>query len=129
MRIVLHDERTGKEDIYAYEGGLSAFVEYLNQNKTTVNKIMHFNTMREDGTSVEGTYKLNDGSSVDVDHKFAPVSSEVYYIVPDKCTECMGFHEEPQCAEVCPVDCCIPDDNHVESDDQLAAKKTFMHLD
>jgi ferredoxin len=35
---------------------------------------------------------------------------EVYYIVPGKCTECKGFHDEPQCAAVCPVDCCIPDD-------------------
>ena len=61
VRIVLHDERTAKEDVYAYEGGLSAFVEYLNQNKTTVNKIMHFNTMREDGTSVEVALQWNDG--------------------------------------------------------------------
>jgi DNA gyrase subunit B len=61
VRIVLHDERTGKEDVYAYEGGLSAFVEYLNQNKTTVNKIMHFTTMREDGISVEVALQWNDG--------------------------------------------------------------------
>ena len=60
VRIVLHDERTGKEDVYAYEGGLSAFVEYLNQNKTTVNKIMHFTTMREDGISVEVAMWWND---------------------------------------------------------------------
>ncbi|MDA7741547.1 ferredoxin, partial [bacterium] len=37
--------------------------------------------------------------------------------------------EEPQCAEVCPVDCCVPDEDHEETDDQLMAKKTFMHLD
>ena len=28
----------------------------------------------------------------------------------DKCTECKGFHEEPQCAAVCPVECCVPDE-------------------
>ena len=39
-----------------------------------------------------------------------PVSDEYYFIAPDKCTECIGFHEEPQCAAVCPVDCCVPDD-------------------
>ena len=39
-----------------------------------------------------------------------PISDEFYFISPDKCTECKGFHEEPQCAAVCPVDCCVPDD-------------------
>ena len=82
----------------------------------------------KDGTSVEGTYKLNDGSSVDVDHKFAPISSEVYYIVPDKCTECKGFHDEPQCAAVCPVDCCIKDEDVVETNDQLLDKKASLHI-
>ena len=53
---------------------------------------------------------------------------DVYYIVTDKCTECVGFHDEPQCAAVCPVDCCIDDENHRESKDELLAKKTFMHL-
>jgi DNA gyrase subunit B len=61
VRIVLHDERSGKEEAYAYDGGLSAFVEYLNTNKTTVNKIMHVSTEREDGTSVEVALQWNDG--------------------------------------------------------------------
>ena len=61
VRIVLHDERSGKEEVYAYDGGLSAFVEYLNTNKTTVNKIMHFSSEREDGTSVEVALQWNDG--------------------------------------------------------------------
>ena len=61
VRIVLHDERSGKEEVYAYEGGLRAFVEFLNTNKSTVNKIMHFNTDREDGTSVEVALQWNDG--------------------------------------------------------------------
>lgn len=53
-------------------------------------------------------------------------SSEVYYIVPDKCTECKGFHDEPQCAAVCPVDCCLPDPNNVETEVQLLQKKDFL---
>lgn len=61
VRIVLADERSGKEEVYAYEGGLRAFVEFLNTNKTTVNKIMHFDTQREDGTSVEVALQWNDG--------------------------------------------------------------------
>ena len=38
-----------------------------------------------------------------------------------------GFHEEPQCAAVCPVDCCIDDDDNVETEEELLAKKDWMH--
>lgn len=50
-------------------------------------------------------------------------SDEFFYIVPDKCTECKGFHDEPQCAAVCPVDCCVDDPDHVETEEELLAKK------
>ena len=40
-------------------------------------------------------------------------SDEFFYIVTSKCTECIGFHDEPQCAAVCPVDCCVDDENIV----------------
>ena len=81
-----------------------------------------------DGTSVKGEVNMLDGSSVDAAAKHGPVSEDIYYIVPDKCTECVGFHEEPQCAAVCPVDCCLPDPEHEENEDQLLAKKAKMHL-
>lgn len=81
-----------------------------------------------DGTTLKGEYILMDGSSVDVGKKINPVSDEYYYIVSDKCTECTGFHEEPQCAAVCPVDCCVPDPDIVETEDELLAKKEKLHL-
>ena len=81
-----------------------------------------------DGTAVTGEYQLQDGSITTADAKHAPVAVDIYYIVPDKCTECQGFHEEPQCAAVCPVDCCVPDENHVETPEELLAKKDKMHL-
>ena len=56
------------------------------------------------------------------------VSDEIYYIVPDKCTECKGFHDEPQCAAVCPVDCCVDDPDHEETEEHLLGKKDSMHL-
>jgi len=46
----------------------------------------------------------------------------IYYINPDKCTECVGHYETPQCVEVCPVDCIPLDPDHKESREQLQAK-------
>src|SRR5690606_30879433 len=82
----------------------------------------------QDGTSVKGTFKLEDGTTTDVATRHKPISDEVYYIVPDKCTECVGFHEEPQCAAVCPVDCCVPDPDRKETETQLLEKKSSLHI-
>ncbi len=61
VKILLKDERTGEKDKFEYDGGLKAFVEFLNTNKTEINKILHFNSSREDGTSVEVALQWNDG--------------------------------------------------------------------
>ena len=68
------------------------------------------------------------GNSYDADAANTPKAMDVYFIVSDKCTECQGFHDEPQCAAVCPVDCCVDDPDHRETKEQLLAKKEFMHL-
>ena len=81
-----------------------------------------------DWTTIKGMVPLMDGSSMDADQKNPPVATDFYYIVTDKCTECTGFHEEPQCASVCPEDCCVPDPDHVETKEQLMAKKNKMHI-
>ena len=72
--------------------------------------------------------KGEDGSLSDAKTLQQPVSNEFYYIVSGKCTECTGFHEEPQCAAVCPVDCCVPDEMYQETVDQLLAKKDKLHI-
>ncbi len=46
-----------------------------------------------------------------------------YVIDPKKCVECKGFHENSQCAEVCPVEACVPDPEHEESEEALLARK------
>lgn len=81
----------------------------------------------EDGTSITDSYTLETGASVDADEKLEPISEDFYYISPDKCTECKGFHEEPQCAAVCPVDCCVPDPEREETEKELLARQARLH--
>jgi ferredoxin len=52
---------------------------------------------------------------------------EIYTIDPAKCTECVGAHESSRCADVCPVDACVPDDAHKESKEQLLEKWKSLH--
>lgn len=58
--IHLKDERTNKEDIFAFEGGLKSFVSYLNEGKSVVNNVFHFNVQRDDGIGVEIAMQWND---------------------------------------------------------------------
>lgn len=52
---------------------------------------------------------------------------EVYYVIdPDLCTECVGHFDNPQCVEVCPVECIPNDPDRVETRDQLMLK--YEHL-
>jgi len=80
-----------------------------------------------EGTSLSGDVVLPNGKAVNAHEAQEPISDEVYFIAPDKCTECKGFHDEPQCAAVCPVDCCVPDEDHEETEEVLLGKQRFMH--
>lgn len=52
---------------------------------------------------------------------------EIFIIDPELCNECVGFHDSSQCAEVCPVDACIPDPAHKETNEELLEKKKRIH--
>jgi ferredoxin len=51
----------------------------------------------------------------------------IYVINPERCTECVGSYESSRCAEVCPVDACVPDPAHKESREQLLEKWKKLH--
>jgi len=51
----------------------------------------------------------------------------VYVIDPALCTECVGFHDAEACAAVCPVDCCVPDPNNIETEEVLIARARALH--
>jgi ferredoxin len=51
----------------------------------------------------------------------------IYVIDPQRCTECVGAHDESQCVAVCPADCIIPDPKNVETREQLEAKYQRLH--
>lgn len=47
---------------------------------------------------------------------------EIYQIDPHKCTECVGHFDEPQCVQLCPVNCIPVHPEFVETKEQLQAK-------
>src|SRR5215475_6945256 len=59
--------------------------------------------------------------------KSPAIAQDIYYIVPSKCTECVGFHDHEACAAVCPVDCCVPDPANLETQGVLLARARTLH--
>ena len=59
--------------------------------------------------------------------KHPAIADGIFYIVPEKCTECVGFYDHEACAAVCPVDCCVPNPDIVESEAVLIARAQQLH--
>jgi ferredoxin len=57
------------------------------------------------------------------------ISNDIFYIVPEKCTECVGFYDQEACAKVCPVDCCVPDPARPETEAVLLQRARALHPD
>lgn len=54
---------------------------------------------------------------------------EIYEINPNRCTECAGHFNNPQCVEVCPVACIHVDPAHTETHEQLLTKYQKLTVD
>ena len=48
LQITIHDERSNRTQVFEYEGGISSFVEYINENKTPVHTVVYFNKSEQD---------------------------------------------------------------------------------
>jgi ferredoxin len=57
------------------------------------------------------------------------LSNDIFYIVPEKCTECVGFYDHEACAAVCPVDCCVPNPDIPEAESVLLERARTIHPD
>ena len=57
----------------------------------------------------------------------AALCDSYFYIVPEKCTECVGFHDKEACAAVCPVDCCVPNPDLPETHEVLLGRARALH--
>lgn len=54
---------------------------------------------------------------------------DIYIIDPKLCTECVGFHDYEACQAVCPVECCLPDPNLIETEAALLERAKALHQD
>jgi len=82
-----------------------------------------------DGTDLKGIFTAHSGLPADADASQPAISDDYYYVVADKCSECEGFYEAPQCVSLCPIDCCVDDPNWRESKEALLAKKLSLHAE
>ena len=56
------------------------------------------------------------------------MGAEIYEIDPQRCTECVGHFDEPQCVQLCPVACIPVNPSYVETEPQLRAKYLRLQI-
>ncbi len=78
-----------------------------------------------EGTKLSGNETTIDGNIINADEKNEPLSDDTYFIVNDKCTDCLDYSFEPQCAAVCPMDAIQI--NLDETEIELRQKIKWLH--
>lgn len=73
------------------------------------------------------TFTMADGTASSDEEEQEGFADDHYFIVFNKCTQCVGFNDAPACMSVCPVDAIDFDPDRVENDDDLMKKKIALH--
>ena len=60
VKVSLLDKRNGKEELFAFIGGVKGFVEYTNRNKTVLHKNVFYTLVERDGITAEIAMQWND---------------------------------------------------------------------
>lgn len=72
-------------------------------------------------------WSMADGTNHPDTSKHFALSGNLTYIVPEKCNDCVGFFDEPQCVDICPAGAIVHDKELPQSVDDLLNKKKLMH--
>jgi ferredoxin len=79
-------------------------------------------------TECPNTAIYQAGAQWELDGQMHPsLSNDIFYIVREKCSECVGFFDHEACAAVCPVDCCVPDPDVPETEAALVERARKLH--
>lgn len=77
-----------------------------------------------DATNLVGIVQNLNKKLVNADSFNEPLSDDTYYIVEDKCTECINYTQVPQCVAVCPVEAF--EKSKIESKEELLEKINWL---
>ena len=72
-------------------------------------------------------WSMGDGTQLDDNEMHEPIEEDHYFVISNKCTQCVGFNDAPACIDVCPVEAIDFDPDHEETQEELAAKKAKLH--
>lgn len=82
----------------------------------------------DDGTALKGPFTLLNGTEVDASDELDALSDSYYFIIPEKCAECKGYYDKPQCVVVCPdPESIIIHPKFVETEAELFKKQTQIN--